>query len=597
MGKKLFLLTILAVLIAGFFTGALAEKYEGVLTENRSLKYYNSFGLLYDNYDYFINPRLLGNLKKNNVITSITNSEGADRLQLGYGGEVGPGSFSIIFSSSTEASDVSASNTKSEFKDYNSDGIDDHLVTTLVDTKGLHYKINNDYAVQLGYGVKSSDIAFGFALGYKQNKKEMPYGNNNMEMNRSGGWLTIPSPSPGVGPAPAVTNLGGGSYMGFAMSSFVRSVVSNSSLLNGVVDSRTTQVQASKENDKSGGIGVNLGVAYDAKPAYAGLNILYVMDGSKADGSGAFSSDKLVISSSDVTERYTSAANTELDNTKLGLALRGGFSTSDSNKVLVAIGYETVPGKVKSGSASETYSMVSTNYTSGVLKTLDQSFNGPRSGKLGENTLTSVSLTNVYTSGDKIAIGAGLEMGMMTNKSSYNMAGTFTEVERQTDSSKLATDPANYTQNRTGFMSSGYTEKTDTTVYALPVAVAVKIVKGLELRVGGRYVHTITSMKNSMDVTTLQCPSGSKTFADGQVIYINPANEQIMDPVSTVSNSAGTMSQTEVKVGLGYEPMDNFVLDLLFTGTNPVGASSNTADMKYESNSISNVILSGLVRF
>ncbi len=542
--------TLMLVLIA---SSSYAEQYEAISTDSRSLRYTNTFGLFNNDYDVLVNPRLLSRLQGHRVITNLTNVDDADEFQLGYGGRpVGPGNVAGVLSFGTQARDSYMSITEVEFEDRSGDDVDDTKYEyTYTGRHPYDFQIQNNLDGYLGYGyMLQSDTGLGIGLGLNRSSVETDYWE---ETEHRRGEMYIRR---------NVSNPNG--FPGWR-SNFLEwtEVVTNLETDEGM-ETRNGKKDGTMKRSGSE-IDVLLGADHKFGPSLtASADVIIGLGSLKDEGTGTFTT-KTEIEGSSYGESLNSSLKETLNSMRrYGVAAELQYSANPEHLIHFDLGFEGSPGKIKDSEITEVYhSWETTAVTEGTYEQTE-TYAGERSGNTDKSTLLVVSLRDNYTISDIISLGFGGELQWGKVTCDYTDSGTYDSIEVYDDNGIYGDTSNDYTETESANMSRDISAETSTMIFAFPVSAIIKVTKKLEFRLGARYSHIIIKSEFSDNLASYEGVSGRTVWGGGWVEEWQPDSEEDFDYTAGKVKYETTNSQVDVRAGLGYDPSENFELELLF---------------------------------
>lgn len=570
---------------------ALAEPYEGIFTQSRSLKYLNTFGLTYDDYDRIVNPRLLGGLDEDHrIISNLENVNGADALQLGYGGPAGPGRLGLLVTRKDTLLDFSHSGSFTQYLDSDGDGRDDEKVDFRVRGSGQvtplsppnvgpsqpaalatpdptqTYLNAQDSTAQALYGLPIGKNGMaGLGFGYQRTVQETPFldlaapGNSGRSGFAGGGMLGL-------------TNLPGS--LAFTSSSLFGPALDNSdfeftrtSLLTGnLLESGSQVVQGYQSTDLTA-FAVTLGGEGKLSDDFSlGGNLLWFPTRTqRADGSGVATQVDTTPTANQMA-RYTQSSDSTNDLGKFGLAARAGYRLNPQNTVALVLAGEWTNGTIKAGGTTETYLKTATDNVTGNFSSTNQQFAGDLSGTSQKEQMLQIGLYDNHNFGNIVNVGFGLEFTMISVKSDTTTDGSFDNLIL----SGTAGQPLTFsTTNVQGTLSRTSSSNSSYSVIGLPMVAVIRPSDKVDVRFGARYLYVNNTLTSSSDLNRYQV-NGTVLNGIGQTQQLPPGTFPYQAGLSftTAHKDNVTLAQSEVdlRVGLGWEPVKNFRLDLLMAG-------------------------------
>lgn len=569
---------------------------------DQSLKGENTFGLLEDNFDVFFYPEYLTDYKGYEVYTNLHNTSGANRFQFGWFGlpESVPGKLFLMFDTTRQKTSEAVflpaagftpawpnflnpgtfvftgeqgffNRVESDFFDDNGDYASDRSIVR--NAAGESWTEESQYEFLIGYGVPLSDkFSLGVGIG-------AGFGAGEARDSRS--TFDI---------------------------SYVETDLTTGQILENYSDKADSKIQVGGSQ-----FGFLIGGKFEpAEKTKIGLDFSYTM--LDDDGDGKFGST----SRNGTWERgaQTATLSQTLSGAVADPAVNGiqnvlpskGYSIGVRAKTYFPIAkthtlrfdalFTTSKLDVRDG-RKETN--ITTTWTDRVTLERDDIITNQvinYSGDNGTGTGFAVLIADVFEATNLLTFGFGLGYERVQRTIDLKRAYSFREVERyDTNGDNDAIDaPLDYDPISGNFderwtsesgMEQSYKNELTTNYVKFPLAGEVKITKRLALRLGVE--HAIIFSKNN---ESLSLNSGSlqtkTTYEDGlgtrQVTYTPFAV-----PDDTKTSRVDIVSQTDYRIGLGFEASKNLMVDLLANYLNNWDSDTHLHELSIEPHETSDI--------
>jgi hypothetical protein len=573
--KKLFLIFLLSIPSLAY-----GEQEDATPLKTRSIRFINTFGLFYGDYDRIVIPRELSILERNRIITNLTNLNGENTFQLGFSKRIGfEGNLALSFSHSYFSEEKLLTQWTRNFRDERyDDGINDTMELIQETLAVKPYQEKRYTEVYAGYGHRISEsLYFGGGLAYTRDSEDREY-----DLPEIGGT------SKGV--------------YGFGTSNLRERVKEVYDLMKDppFLFYRMHEREDGEAHHLLESFHIFGGITYIFSDRFSiSPNILLGYANSSIDGEGIYRSRKYLSDDHEVySEGYTSSTSITSSGISFGTAVKFGLK-SGTHQTILDIGYYRLPGEISDGDIKESWSLYQEIMVTGSVKRIEEVNGDWKGGRLNSKSRFVISLRDVYDGWSKIKVGYGIEY--VRDKETYqkgNIQYSYNLSEIYDDGDEEVADHDDYEKTASAKMGAKIVDTLLIQEVGFPIAVILDLGGGFEIVAGVKHIIRKTETKNGSLISGEVNQYSQKTvYGDGRVVYSNELPPELkgkwIDRNGTVSESIEqgqrTESITRLRFGLSMNRFENISLEFMI--------DTGTGDGMHSALDLTKFYLSGLFRF
>jgi len=536
-----------------------AEQEDATPIKARSIRFINTFGLFYGDYDRIVIPRELSLLPKNRIITNLTNLNGENAFQLGFSKRIGfDGNLALSFSHSYFSEEKLLAQWTRDFRDERyDDGIND-IMELIQETRAEEPYCEKRYTeVYAGYGHRISErFYFGGGLAYIRDSEDREYDLPEIGGTSKGIY--------GFGASPLRYRI-----------TEVYDLMKDPPFLFYKMDERE-EGEAHKLLEAFNIFG---GVTYLFSDRFSiSPNILLGYENSSIDGEGIYRSRKYLSNNHEVySEGYTSTSSISSSSISFGTAVKfdlkfGGHQTT------LDVGYYRVPGEISDGNIKETWSLYEEIMVTGSGKRIEEVSGEWKGGRMDARSRFVISFRDVYNGWSRIKVGYGIEY--VRDKETYQKGKvqySYTLQEIYNDGDEEVADSDDYEKTASAKMGAKVIDTLLIQEVGFPIAVILDLGGGFEILAGVKHIIRKGETKKGSLISGEVLQYSQKTvYGDGRIEYSNELPPELegrwLDRDSTISESIEqgqkTESITKLRFGLSINRFENILVEFMIdTGT------------------------------
>jgi len=571
---------ILFILLLSIPFLANGEQEEATPLKARSIRFINTFGLFYGDYDRIVIPRELSFLPGNRIITNLTNLNGENTFQLGISKRIGfDGNLALSLSHSYFSEEKLFTSWTRNFRDERyEDGINDTM-ELIQETRAVEpYREKRYTETYAGYGHRISEgFYFGGGLAYIRDSEDREY-----DLPEIGGTLK-------------------GVY-GFGESTLRERERDIYDLMKDphFLFYRMYERENGDVHHVFQTFHIFGGMTYVfSNRFFISPNLLLGYANSSIDGEGIYRQRKYLSDNHEVySEGYTSSVSLSCSGISFGTAVKLGLKSGEHETIL-DIGYYRLPGEISDGSINEHWSLYQEIMVTGNKRRIEEVSGEWKGGRLNSKSRVVVSLRDVYEGWSRIKVGFGVEYAR--DKESYqkgNIQYSYTLSEIYDDGDEEIADPDDYERIASAKMGAKIIDTLLLQEVGFPLAVILDAGKGFEIIAGVKHIIRKTETKRGSLISEEVLQYSEKTvYGDGRIVYSNELPPELkgkwIDRNGTISESIEqgqkTESITRLRFGISMNRFENILLEFMI--------DTGQGDGMHSALDLTRFYLSGLFRF
>lgn len=557
-----------------------AEQEDATPLRARSLRFINTFGLFYGDYDRIVIPRELSILSRNRIITNLTNLNGENTFQIGFSKRIGfDGNLALSFSHSYFSDEKLFTEWTRNFRDERyDDGINDIMELVQETRAEVPYREHRYLETYAGYGHRISET---FQLG--------------------GGISYIRDPDSRDYDLPEIGGTSKGIY-GFGTSDMrkrrteIYDLMKNPPLLFYTREEREDgEVQQIFQSlSVFGGMRYFLSDRFSISP-----NILIGYRDFSIDGEGIYTDRKYISDEREIySEGYTSSTSLNSSSILFGTAIKFELKLGEHETIL-DIGYYRLPGEISDGKLEEKRSLYTEIMVTGSGRRDENVIGEYKGGRMNSESRFVISLRDIYNGWNRMRIGYGIEY--VRDKITHQRGKiqySYELKELYDDGDEEVSDHDDYEKIASAKMGAKIVDTFLLQEIGFPLAAIIDFGGGFEVIAGVKHIIRKTErQKGSLITGQVVGYSQKTTYGDGKIEYSNELPPELenkwIDRDSTtyewIEKGRKTESITKFRFGLSITRFENLLLEFM--------VDTGTGDGMRSALDITKFYLSGIFKF